>query len=69
MSCTDLFVASLAVSLGFYLGKDFVALLDKFPGPFPREWAKRIGWIIGCAILIAVVLYFGWMCDNTFLTL
>lgn len=66
MNCFDLFVAALAVSIGFRMGRDFWQCWVEAPIRCP-EGKNRVGHIVGWVALCVFVVYVAYMFDKTVL--
>ena len=66
MNCTTLFVAALAVSLGFCMGRDLWQFWIKAPVRCP-EGKNRVRHVVGWVALCAFMVYTVYMFDKTVL--
>lgn len=64
MSCTDLFVAAVAVSCGLTFGKAMWIMVWDSPKWNPE---KKLRCILYWILMVSLVVYFGYQFDNTFI--
>ena len=64
MNCMDLFIAAVAVGLGFEFAKEFSRLLFHWTDSFWEDWRKP-SYIFGGILLFLSLLYFTHLVSST----
>lgn len=64
MSCTDLFVAAVAVGCGLTFGKEMWTMVSELPKLNPE---KKLWCVLYWVVVVSVVVYLGYQFDNTFI--
>ena len=67
MNCSDLFVASVSVSLGFYIGREIFKGIDRMADPI-SSWSSKRRWFSFMCVMVLTLVVICYYMETTFIS-